>query len=806
MAAVSEIAQTPLEHELPGEEPAPVAPVQGRSWFLRRSLFGKYAVMFVGLVVLVLTVNGALETWFIYRETLASLVSSESEKAKATTRRIVQLRNDVERQISWATRASATPEQRRADYAQLLQQVPAIERLLQLDGAGREQLRVTRSETVVGSGIDFSLDPRYTETLNAPAWVSAVYFDGIDPFITFAMAHAGRSAGSTVAELNIKFLADLVDASQVGPNLYAYIVGPTGRLLAHSDKERQPGADFSALPQVAAVLKAQADPIAVGNDPEGRSVVTGSASTPLLNWHVFFEQPLSSALEPVYKLLARTAWLLALGMLVAILSGMALARKMVVPIRALQTGARQLESSDFGHRIDVRTGDEIEEVANQFNRMADQLQGSYARLEQKVEERTRDLEQSVQELKALEEIGRALASSLDLKSVLATIVTRAGALTQADAGAIYSYNPLGQGFELAEAYGLDDAFCEAVRAIRINPDDGLLGSSETTRQPISIPDLSDAPRQPLSDLMLAAGFKSVMIVPLVAHDRMLGALVLQRRASGTFPASAGGLMQTFAHQSVLAMNNAQLFRAVDQKGHELAIANEHKSQFFANMSHELRTPLNAVLGYSELLVDGLYGDLPGKAVDVLDRIQTNGKHLLGLINDVLDISKIEAGQLTLALDDYSVHAVVELVVASTGSLAQKKGIELKSIIENGLPPGRGDERRLTQVVLNIVSNAIKFTDKGAVEVSVRGAGNEFVIAVHDTGPGIAPEHQARIFDEFQQVDNSITRQKGGTGLGLSISRRLVNLHGGRIDLESTVGAGSTFSIVIPMRVMEQQVA
>jgi signal transduction histidine kinase len=252
------------------------------------------------------------------------------------------------------------------------------------------------------------------------------------------------------------------------------------------------------------------------------------------------------------------------------------------------------------------------------------------------------------------------------------------------------------------------------------------------------------------------------------------------------------------------MKNAQLFREVDQKGRELAIASEHKSQFVANMSHELRTPLNAVLGYSELLADGLYGSIPQKGLDVLERIQANGKHLLSLINDVLDISKIEAGQLTLALDDYSVEAIVQSVVASTGSLAQAKGIEVKTSVPNDLPMGRGDERRLTQVLLNLVSNAIKFTDTGEVEVRVQAVNGEFNIMVCDTGPGIALKDQATIFEQFQQIDNTSTRKKGGTGLGLSISRQLVGMHGGRIDLDSTLGVGSTFNIVVPVRVQEQR--
>jgi signal transduction histidine kinase len=265
-------------------------------------------------------------------------------------------------------------------------------------------------------------------------------------------------------------------------------------------------------------------------------------------------------------------------------------------------------------------------------------------------------------------------------------------------------------------------------------------------------------------------------------------------------------MQTFAHQSVLAMSNARLFREVEQKGRELAIANAHKAQFFANMSHELRTPLNGILGFSELLADGLYGTLPDEAMEVLGRIQKDGRHLLGLINDVLDISKIDAGQLTLSLGDYSMQSIMDNVVASTGSLAHAKSIEVRSRIPPDLPIGYGDERRLTQVLLNVVGNAIKFTDSGFVELRASVMGEHFKIEVEDTGPGIPPQHQKRIFDEFQQVDNSSTRQKGGTGLGLSISRRLVQAHGGHIDVHSTVGLGSTFNIVLPVRASEQRAA
>jgi signal transduction histidine kinase len=295
-------------------------------------------------------------------------------------------------------------------------------------------------------------------------------------------------------------------------------------------------------------------------------------------------------------------------------------------------------------------------------------------------------------------------------------------------------------------------------------------------------------------------------VPLVGVEGVLGTLIVLRHAAGGFSHNTIGLMQIFADQSVLAMHNARLFKEVEEKGRQLAIASEHKSQFFANMSHELRTPLNAVLGYTELLADGLYGEIPERAKHVLQRVQINGTHLLALINDVLDLSKIDAGELRLELEEYSLGTLIETVVAQAGSLAEAKRLSLANNVADGLPKGAGDERRLSQVLLNIVSNAIKFTEHGSVTISASSANGMFEIAIRDTGPGIAPEDQARIFQAFQQVDNSNTRKKSGTGLGLSISRRLIEMHGGTIEVESTVGVGSAFYVRVPVRVGEQREA
>ena len=280
-------------------------------------------------------------------------------------------------------------------------------------------------------------------------------------------------------------------------------------------------------------------------------------------------------------------------------------------------------------------------------------------------------------------------------------------------------------------------------------------------------------------------------------------LVVRRRTPGAFAPNTIDLMKTFAAQSALAIQNARLFHEIEEKSRQLAEASQHKSQFLANMSHELRTPLNAILGYTELMADGAYGEPSERMMGVLKRLESNGKHLLGLINDVLDLSKIEAGQLVLDLADYSLQGIAQTVYSAVEPLAADKKLTFKVEVAPDLPAGRGDERRLTQVLLNLVGNAIKFTDAGEVGIRVGVADGSFNVAVRDTGPGISVADRAKLFQQFQQADTSITRKKGGTGLGLAISKRIIELHGGRIWIELVVGQGSTFSFTMPVRVERQ---
>ena len=318
------------------------------------------------------------------------------------------------------------------------------------------------------------------------------------------------------------------------------------------------------------------------------------------------------------------------------------------------------------------------------------------------------------------------------------------------------------------------------------------------KKPRLVRDLATA--QTFSDdvFMAQEGIRATLMLPLLAGEKAVGVFFLDSLTPGAYTERDLELVDPVAQQLALAIENAQLFREIEDKGRQIEIASEHKSQFLANMSHELRTPLNAILGYTALILDGIYGEMPERIRDVLERLDKNGRHLLGLINDVLDLSKIEAGLLTLSCTEYSMAEVVQAVVAEVESLAAEKKLALQTSVPADLPRGEGDPVRIHQVLLNLVGNAIKFTESGEVRIGVSSVDGVFRIAVSDTGPGIAEEEKHKIFDEFYQADGSSTRKKGGTGLGLSIARRIMDLHGGRIWVESSPGAGATFRLELPL--------
>ena len=426
------------------------------------------------------------------------------------------------------------------------------------------------------------------------------------------------------------------------------------------------------------------------------------------------------------------------------------------------------------------------------------------RLLKELQEQSSELARTVEEMKVLREVGQAVNSTLDLQTVLTAIVAHAVQLSGMDAGMIHEYDEQSQRFVVRATHGMQGELIEGLRANPARLGEGAVGRAAVARQPIAFPDIDADTYEPqLRSLMAKSGLRAILNVPLLRADRIFGGLSVCRKSPGDFPSQVVDLLQSFATQSVLAIQNARQFQDIEEKGRQLEVTSKHKSQFLANMSHELRTPLNAILGYTELILDNIYGEVPNKIQEPLRRLDKNGRHLLGLINDVLDLSKIEAGLLALSLKDYSMSEIVQSVVSAVESLATEKKLALKVAVGADLPRGKGDDRRITQVLLNLAGNAIKFTEAGEVRIEATVSDNVFVVSVADSGPGIAEAEQQKIFEEFHQAESSSTRKKGGTGLGLSIAKRIVELHGGRIWVDSQPGQGSTFRFTLPVQIERQ---
>jgi len=1121
-------------------------------------LFRKYLLLILSLVTIALLASGAISIYFSYQENKASLASLQHEKALAAATRIEQYIEQIVKQLAYAALPqldASDIELRRIEFLKLLRQAPEVTDIAQLDGAGREQIAVSRlGMDNINSGKDWSQDPAFRNARRGQPLFGPVYFKKeTEPYMKIAIRSGSDAGPVTVADVNLKFIWDVVSRIKIGEKGKAYVVDDNGFLVADPDIGlvlRKTNLSQLAHVKAAAGKQDPDEPAMVSADLAGMPVLTSVAPIASLRWNVFIEQPVAEVYAKLNASILRTAGLLIAGLVISALAALALARGMVRPIHTLDEGARRIGAGELEQKIDVRTGDELEALAHQFNRMTGRLRESYAGLEQKVEERTLELKNSLEQQTAISEILRVISNSpTDVQPVLDAVAERAAHLCNApfarvllvDEGMLrpvaeYSVDPAAAGgitsipfkrtsisgraaldgktihyadivpvldteypdaretvlrqggravlvvplmreggaygtivmfrrepglfspdqvalvetFAHQAAIAIDnvrlfnetqealqtqtatadilkvisrsptdvqpvfDAIAErakvlcnaivsavsrfdgewvhlvAYRGVSTAADEAMRsafpmrpgGQSITARvvrerAPVQIPDVMLDPNYALKDEAREAGYRSNLAVPMLKDGEVVGSIVVCRAETGLFPeqqvrllqtfadqaalaienvrlfnatkealeqqtaiseilrsisssptdvqpvldaiaeraarlcdaaaaskyltdgnvlrhlaskgpspdtvssveiipidrnsisgralldrrtivvedmSAAGGdyprslelaqhsgartvavvplsgeeepfgtivlrrqevrafterelaLLQTFGDQAAIALKNVRLFEEIQEKSRQVEIASQHKMQFLANMSHELRTPLNAILGYAELLVDGIYGALEERVRGVLDRVQHNGRHLLGLINDVLDLSKIDAGQLTLALGSYSMSALVKSTVASTESLARNKGLALEVKVPDGLPLGWGDERRLTQVLLNILGNAIKFTDQGKVEVVATAIDGNFNVEVHDTGPGIAEADQARIFEEFQQVDLSSTRTKGGTGLGLAIAKRIVEMHGGTISVTSELGVGSTFHVVVPVRVEQQKEA
>jgi two-component system, NtrC family, sensor kinase len=423
------------------------------------------------------------------------------------------------------------------------------------------------------------------------------------------------------------------------------------------------------------------------------------------------------------------------------------------------------------------------------------------RLFQELEARTGDLTRSVEELRALSEVGRALSSTLDLPTVLDTILSRANVLAGTDGVVIYEFTADEQRFDLLRASeSFDAALLAALRATPPIHGEGAVGRAVETREPVQIPDIRDVGvySSRMREAVLAAGYRALLALPLLSENEVVGALVVNRRTPGEFEPRVVDVLRTFGTQSALAIQNARLFREIEDKSRQLEAANRHKDEFLASMSHELRTPLNAVIGFSEVLLERMFGDVNAKQEEYLQDILSSGRHLLSLINDILDLAKIEAGRMDLDVEEFDVAQAIDNAVVLVRERATRKGLTLDTRLDHGLGALRGDQRKVKQVLLNLLSNAVKFTPEGGrVEIRAQRADGHVEVSVSDTGIGIAAEDLEAVFEEFRQVGTDYAKKHEGTGLGLTLSRKFVELHGGRIWVKSQPGQGSTFAFTLP---------
>jgi signal transduction histidine kinase/CheY-like chemotaxis protein len=812
--------------------------------------------------------------------------------------------------------------------------------------------------------------------------------------MTLAIAGTRRDAGVSVAEVNLKLIWDVVSQIKVGERGHAYVVDAQGRLIAHPDISLVlRNTDMSKLAQVRAA-RASASGAGTGdNGPEtvqeaenieGRKVLTAYAPVAPLGWLMFVELPAEEAYAPLYAALQRLGFVLLGALGFAVLAGMFLAGRMVGPIQALQAGAARIGRGDLSQRITIKTGDELEGLADQFNDMAGQLQESYAGLEKKVEQRTHELSesleqqtatsevlrvissspgdlkpvfetmlanatrlceakfgnlflreggvfravavhgassyldllrrepvidvgkfpyaplarlvetkdvvhvpdvtaerayiegfpqivalvesagarsllivpmlkedellgaiaiyrqevrpfsekqielvksfanqaviaienvrllnelrartdelgQSVEELRALGEVTQAVNSTLELQTVLSTIVAKAVQLSDTDAGSIYVHDETQQEFQLQANYGMSDDLIAALKEHHTDISGAVAGTAKQG-EPVQVPDMQAETSIPANELMLQAGYRARLLVPLMRFNEVMGALVVRRKAPGEFSKNTIDLLRTFAAQSVLAIQNARLFQEIEEKSRQLELASQHKSQFVASMSHELRTPLNAIIGLTEMMVTNAPRFGTEKAAEPLKRVHRAGQHLLGLINQVLDLSKIEAGKLELNPESVNLAPLIDEVVGTARQLAQQNKNNLVVEAQDKLGALTVDPMRLRQILLNLLSNACKFTSQGEVKLRARKVvdGRNWVeFAVADTGIGMTAEQQAKLFEEFTQADSSTARRYGGTGLGLAITRKLARMMGGDVTVASEPGKGSVFTVRLP---------